>query len=219
MPDAEARRLVPQGGVLELARDAHDRTLAVRLERTAPGAQELHDPLGEIDGERLTDEEVIGFLFLMVVAGNETTTKLLGNMWWWAQREPSQRALAFSDPSRIPGWVEETLRFDTPVHLQARRVARDVELHGRTLREGDKVGLLYLSANRDERKFAHSLRLVFPRITAPAARKRATSGASVECVEWRNAKEPAVVGTGSAVSMLSLIKIGMPCKTPRVLPA
>ncbi len=67
----------------------------------------------EVDGDRLTDDEIMGFLFLMVVAGNETTTKLLGNAWYWAWRHPGERAKPFADPSRVPDWVEETLRFDT----------------------------------------------------------------------------------------------------------
>ena len=52
----------------------------------------------EIDGDRLTDEEIVAFLFLMVVAGNETTTKLLGNAWYWGWRNPDERAKPFADP-------------------------------------------------------------------------------------------------------------------------
>ena len=63
----------------------------------------------ELDGDRLTDDEITGFLFLMVVAGNETTTKLLANAWYWAWRNPDQWAKVRDDPTRIPDWVEETL--------------------------------------------------------------------------------------------------------------
>jgi len=56
----------------------------------------------EIDGDRLTDDEVISFLFLLVVAGNETTTKLLGNAWYWAWRNPDQLQKPLADPSRVP---------------------------------------------------------------------------------------------------------------------
>lgn len=102
----------------------------------------------------LSHAEVIGYLTTLTIAGNETTTKLLANTVYQLWRHPQQKTLLLADRALLAGSIEETLRFDTPVHLQARRVARDVELHGRTLREGDKVGLLYLSANRDERKFA-----------------------------------------------------------------
>jgi cytochrome P450 len=107
----------------------------------------------EIDGERLSEEEVIGFLFLLVLAGNETTANLLGNAVYWLWRHPEQRRLVASDPSRVPDWVNETLRFDTVTHGVARTVDEDVPLHGRTLRAGDRAMLLLGSANRDERVF------------------------------------------------------------------
>ena len=74
----------------------------------------------EIDGDRLTDEEIVAFLFLMVVAGNETTTKLLGNAWYWGWRNPDERAKPFADPARVPDWVEETLRYDTSSQMLLR---------------------------------------------------------------------------------------------------
>ena len=66
-----------------------------------------------------------------------------------------------------------------------------------------------------DRKFAHSLRLVFPRITAPAARRRSTTNASRAAIDPSSASDPAVVIIRSAVSMLSLIRMGMPCSGPR----
>jgi cytochrome P450 len=107
----------------------------------------------ELDGNRLSDREIIGFLFLMIVAGNETTTKLLGNALYWLARSPDQREQVRRDPSLIPLWVEETLRYDNSTQALARLVARDVELHGEKLRAGDKAVLLIGSANRDERAF------------------------------------------------------------------
>lgn len=107
----------------------------------------------EIDGDRLTEREVLGFLFLMIVAGNETTTKLLANALYWLWRNPAERDRVRADPSLVPGWVEETLRYDNTSQALARVVARDVEIHGTKLREGEKVVLLIGSANRDERAF------------------------------------------------------------------
>jgi cytochrome P450 len=107
----------------------------------------------EIDGDRLTDHEIIGFLFLMSIAGNETTTKLLANAVYWLWRNPSERDKVRADPGLIPRWVEETLRYDNSTQALARLVARDVEIHGQRLREGDKLVLLVGSANRDERVF------------------------------------------------------------------
>ena len=103
----------------------------------------------ELDGDKLTDEEVIAFLFLMVVAGNETTTKLLGNAWYWGWRHPDQVAVPFAEPARVPDWIEETLRFDTSSQMLLRVTRQPVELHGSTIPEGDRVLLLVGSANRD----------------------------------------------------------------------
>lgn len=107
----------------------------------------------EVDGDRLTDDEITGFLFLMVVAGNETTTKLLANAWYWAWRNPDERAKPFADPAYVPMWVEETLRYDTSSQMLARVTTCDVELHGRVIPAGDRVLLLAGSANRDPRVF------------------------------------------------------------------
>jgi hypothetical protein len=107
----------------------------------------------EIDGDRLTDEEIIGFLFLMVVAGNETTTKLLGNAWYWGWRHPDQAGVPFADPGRVPDWVDETLRFDTSSQMLLRVARTPLELYGTTVPEGDRILLLVGSANRDEAVF------------------------------------------------------------------
>ena len=108
----------------------------------------------EIDGDRLTDDEVIGFLFLLVVAGNETTTKLLGNAWYWGWRNPDQLAKPLADPSRVPDWVEETLRYDTSTQMLVRVTSQPVRVQGVDIETGRRILLLLGSANRDE--------LVFP---------------------------------------------------------
>ncbi|HEX7134994.1 MAG TPA: cytochrome P450 [Iamia sp.] len=123
----------------------------------------------DVDGERLTDDDIIAFLFLMVVAGNETTTKLLGNAWYWAWRHPDERAKPFSDPGRIGEWVEETLRYDTSTQMLARVTTRDVELRGATIPAGDRVLLLIGSANRDEDVFADPARYDIGRDTTAMA--------------------------------------------------
>lgn len=107
----------------------------------------------EIDGDRLTDDEIIGFMFLMVIAGNETTTKLLANAAFWGHRNPDQLTSVYDDLERIPLWVEETLRYDTSSQILARTVAGDLELYDTTIPDGDVVLLLPGSAHRDERVF------------------------------------------------------------------
>jgi cytochrome P450 len=105
----------------------------------------------EIDGERLSEPELIGFGFLLLVAGNETTTNLISNAAILLDRHRDQRRLLLDDPSRIPGAVEEFLRYDSPVQGLARTTTAPVTLHGVTIPESGKVLLLFGSANRDER--------------------------------------------------------------------
>ncbi len=123
--------------------------------RERPGEDDLTDALiaAEVDGDRLADRDIIAFLFLMVIAGNETTTKLLGNALYWLSKSADERARVGRDASLIPGWAEETLRFDPSSQLIARTTTRTVELYGRKIPKGARVALLIGSANRDERVF------------------------------------------------------------------
>ncbi|UXA17438.1 cytochrome P450 [Mycobacterium sp. SMC-4] len=107
----------------------------------------------EIDGDRLTDEEIIGFMFLMVIAGNETTTKLLANAAFWGHRNPDQLTGVYADLDRVSLWVEETLRYDTSSQILARTVSGELSLYDTRIPEGDVVLLLPGSAHRDERAF------------------------------------------------------------------
>jgi cytochrome P450 len=107
----------------------------------------------EIDGDRLADDEVLGFMFLMVIAGNETTTKLLANAAFWGHKNPDQLTPVYADLSRIPLWVEETLRYDTSSQILARTVSGELNLYDTTIPEGDVLLLLPGSAHRDERVF------------------------------------------------------------------
>jgi cytochrome P450 len=107
----------------------------------------------ELDGARLSERDVIAFLFLMIIAGNETTTKLLGNALYSLWRNPAARHAVRADPALVPGWVEETLRYDSSTQMLARTVRGGVTFHGRTLPDGDRVLLLIGAANRDERAF------------------------------------------------------------------
>jgi cytochrome P450 len=107
----------------------------------------------EIDGDRLTDEEVLGFMFLMVIAGNETTTKLLANAAFWGYRNPDQLTRVYADPAQVPLWVEETLRYDTSSQILARTVAGELTLYDTTIPDGDVLLLLPGSGHRDERVF------------------------------------------------------------------
>jgi cytochrome P450 len=125
--------------------------------------------VAELDGDRLGDDEIIGFLFLMVVAGNETTAKLLANAWYWAWRNPDERKKPFTEPGRIPDWIEETLRYDAMSQMLARTTTDDVELHGNRIPGGARVLLLAGSANRDPRAFPEADRYDLDRDTTAMA--------------------------------------------------
>ena len=107
-----------------------------------------------LDGERLQDADVVSFLFLMSVAGNETTTKLLANMLYWADRNRREWARVQADSAMIPPWVEETLRYDNSTQILYRTTSRTATLHGVTIPANKKVALLVGSANRDASVFA-----------------------------------------------------------------
>ena len=104
----------------------------------------------------LSHGELMGFMLILSVAGNETTTKLLGNMTYQLPRHSDQRDLLASDKMLLPSAIEETMRYDGPTQMMARTVTRDVELHGETIPAGKKVALIFTSANRDERKYENA---------------------------------------------------------------
>ena len=101
----------------------------------------------------LTEDEIVGFMVLMVVAGNETTTKLLANALYWGWRNPDELAKVLADPEVVPQWTEETLRYDNSTQMVLRRVAGDVTYGEQVIPEGHRVLLLVGSANRDENVF------------------------------------------------------------------
>ncbi|MCV7092978.1 cytochrome P450 [Mycobacterium interjectum] len=104
----------------------------------------------EIDGVRLTDEDLLNFAFLLLVAGNETTRNLIALGTLALIAHPDQCRLLTADPGLIPGAVEEMLRWNSPVVHMARTATADVEIRGQLIAEGDTVVMLYGSANRDE---------------------------------------------------------------------
>ncbi|OBI37331.1 cytochrome [Mycobacterium sp. E1386] len=107
----------------------------------------------EIDGVRLTDEDLLNFAYLLLVAGNETTRNLIALGTLALIAHPDQCRLLADDPTLIPGAVEEMLRWTSPVVHMARTATTDVEIRGQRIAEGDVVVMLYGSANRDEEIF------------------------------------------------------------------
>lgn len=104
----------------------------------------------EIDDRRLSDEDLLNFAFLLLVAGNETTRNLIALGTCALIAHPDQCRLLVEDPARIPLAVEEMLRWNSPVVHMARTATTDTEIRGQRIRAGEVVVMLYGSANRDE---------------------------------------------------------------------
>ena len=107
----------------------------------------------EIDGERLTDAEIIGFNILLLIAGNETTTNLLSNLLNILVDMPDVYTHLAEHPELIDDAIEESLRFDGPVQFLFRKLNTEVEFYGEKLQIGDRVLIIMGSANRDERAY------------------------------------------------------------------
>jgi cytochrome P450 len=132
--------------------------LIARL-RNSPG-EDLLSSLVVQDGQTekkriLSEDDLLSFCNLMVVAGNETTTKLLGNALYWLWRNPVQRALLGNDIGQLPASIEETLRYDNSTQALMRLTLEDVEVCGTTIPAGQHVLLLVGAANRDPEVFEH----------------------------------------------------------------
>jgi cytochrome P450 len=144
-PEIELDSLVAMGQLFEY----FQKLIAAR--RTEP-RDDLLSVLAqaEIDEHRFTDEDLLNFAFLLLVAGNETTRNLIALGTLALIAHPDQCRLLVEDPTRIPLAVEEMLRWNSPVVHMARTATADVQIRGQLIREGQVVVMLYGSANRDE---------------------------------------------------------------------
>ena len=127
-----------------------------KFRRTNPGDDLMTSIVdAEVDGQRLTDEEIGSFLILLASAGNDTTKQATTHAMLALVNHPEQREWLMADfENRIGTAIEEFIRWSSPVLQFARFATQDVELAGQQIRAGDKVGLFYCSANRDESVFA-----------------------------------------------------------------
>jgi cytochrome P450 len=128
--------------------------------RAAPGDDLMSALLAaEVEGQRLTEEELLGFCFLLVLAGNDTTSSLVGTGLALLARDREQRELLIADPALWASAVEEINRLESPTQVLPRTTTCDVEFHGRTIPAGSRVMLIWGSANHDEREFPDPERL------------------------------------------------------------
>ena len=107
----------------------------------------------ELDGERLTDWDILGFCFVMVAGGSDTTASLISHAIALLTDAPAQRADLLGDPSLLPNALVEFLRLESSVQGLCRETTQDVTIRGTTVPAGEKVLMLYGAANRDPREF------------------------------------------------------------------
>ncbi len=133
----------------------------------------------ERDGRRLSAQQVLGFCQFLLVAGSETTTLLIGNVIHRLMEHPDQMALLRADRSLAVAAIEESLRFDSPVHGLFRTNTRRVEMHGVEIPEESKVLMLFGSANRDPEAWSDPDRFDITRDPADLRRRHASFGMGI----------------------------------------
>lgn len=107
----------------------------------------------EVDGDALSDEDILWFCFLLILAGNETTRNAISGGLLTLCEHPEERARLEADPSLLPQAVEEILRWVSPVTHMARVAKEDTEINGQPVKKGERVVMWYPSVNRDEAVF------------------------------------------------------------------
>ena len=129
-------------------------TPVIRARRAEPGDDVISKLVtGRVDGNGLTDEEVVSFLRLLMPAGAETTFRLIGNMLVALLTDRSRYERVRADRSLVPWAVEETLRWETSVLMVSRMAMRATEISGFPIPEGAFISVVVASANRDERHY------------------------------------------------------------------
>lgn len=155
----------PQDETMQM--DAYFRTIIAQ--RRATPRDDLISGLlaAEIEGERLTEEDLLSFAALLLVAGNVTTTNLISNAILTLLKHPRDLARLRADPSLLPGAIEEVLRYRSPVQAIFRVTANDVEIGGQVIPSPRIVVALLGSANRDETRFPRANRFDITRNPNP----------------------------------------------------
>jgi cytochrome P450 len=138
---------------------------ALAAERRAAPGDDLVSALTRAAkaSETLTDDQVVGFCILLMIAGNETTTNLLGNLLNRLADAPDEWAALRADPGLIEGAIEESLRIDSPAQMVIRRAMEDVTLGTQTIPAGELVMVYLASANRDPGRWTDPADFAFAR--------------------------------------------------------
>ena len=130
-------------------------TEMIEQRRTTPTDDLLSQLLAaEVDGERLTQPEILGFFQLLIIAGQETTTNLINNAVLSLLENPDQLARLRAEPSLLPSAIEEVLRYRSPLQWVMRTPRRDTEIGGQVIPAGKLILVMVGSANHDPKQFA-----------------------------------------------------------------
>jgi cytochrome P450 len=145
------RAIDPERGLANVAKLYTQVHTEIAARRSAPDGEGVLCDLikAEFDGRRLSDDELAGIVVLLLLGGMDTTAGLSGNAFLRIDADPALRARLIDDPDVLPRATEEFLRHDTPTQGLTRIVTRDAEFHGRSLKKGDRVMLMFAAANRD----------------------------------------------------------------------
>ena len=137
--------------------ELRDYMMPIIAERRTGDGEDLLSRLcrAEVDGHRMSDEEIKAFVSLLLVAGGETTDKAIASMVRNLVDHPDQLEAVRRDRSLVDNAIAETLRHSGPVHMIMRQTEQEVELHGTTIPAGATCVMMLAAANRDERQFAN----------------------------------------------------------------
>ena len=171
MPEQDFDRIRHWSDIMTLGSDAEDKSEVLSTyidyatyvkkmieERREQPLDDLVSILvhAEVDGTRLTEDEIVSESLLLLVGGSETSRNVSACGMEMLSRHPEQQAYLVEDPSRLKTAVEEFIRWSSPVINMKRTAMQDTELRGKTIREGDRVMVIYPSANRDETVFVEA---------------------------------------------------------------
>ncbi|MFI0967597.1 cytochrome P450 [Streptomyces sp. NPDC021080] len=191
----------------EAAIEQYEEYLArlVRCRRADPGDDLISALVAtQAQDDRLTDSELLSTCFVLITAGDETTTHLVGNGMLALLRHPDQLARLREDPALIRPAVEELARYDTPTQAIVRVAAEDIAIGGRTLREGELAYLFLAATNRDPERFEDPDRLD---LTRPGNRHLSFGNGPHFCLGGPLAKLQAEVAVGTLVRRLPHLRL------------
>jgi cytochrome P450 len=168
----------------------------------------------EVDGERLTDDDIFAFLRLLLPAGIETTYRSFGNLLFGLLTNPDQLDAVARDPELRKTAIEEALRWEPPIVLIARRCVRDTELAGVPIASGQGVNVFLASANRDERRFPDADRFDVHR---PPAQHLAFGSGPHMCLGMHLARMESLVALDAVLERLPDVRLDPTAPAPRIV--